>query len=219
MTSGIGSWGVYLPFWRLDRKTIGQALGSPAGRGTRTVASYDEDTTTMGVEAARRALAVAAGGSRRALLLDADPAYLDKTNATTIHAALGLPQRAGAYDLVGSVRSAWARWWRPSTAAARRPALVVLSDLRTGLAGGADESQSGDGAVAFVFAPDGAVLELLGRAAATDEFLDRWRVPGETAFAPVGGAVRRGGLRAAGPGRVRRRARGGRASPPTTSTT
>ena len=29
-------------------------------------------------------------------------------------------------------------------------------------------------------APEGAVAELIGRGAASDEFLDRWRVPGET---------------------------------------
>ena len=34
-----------------------------------------------------------------------EPAYQDKTNATTIHAALGLLPGA-AYDMVGSVRSA-----------------------------------------------------------------------------------------------------------------
>ena len=45
--------------------------------------------------------------------------------------------------------------------------------------GSAEERDSGDGAVAFVCAPDGAVAELVGRGAASDEFLDRWRVPGE----------------------------------------
>ncbi|HLH28005.1 MAG TPA: OB-fold domain-containing protein, partial [Acidimicrobiales bacterium] len=44
---------------------------------------------------------------------------------------------------------------------------------------GSEESQAGDGAVAFLFAPDGGVAETLGRASRTDEFLDRWRVPGE----------------------------------------
>jgi hydroxymethylglutaryl-CoA synthase len=179
MTSGIGSWGVYLPFWRLDRKTIGQALGSPAGRGTRTVASFDEDTTTMGVEAARRALAVAPAAPDELLFSTTEPSYQDKTNATTIHAALGLPQRAAAYDLVGSVRSSIGALVAGLDAGIRRPTLVVLSELRTGLAGGGDERQSGDGAVAFTCVPEGAVLELVGRAAATEEFLDRWRIPGE----------------------------------------
>ena len=60
-----------------------------------------------------------------------------------------------------------------------RTTLVVVSDLRTGLAGSAEERDSGDGAAALLCAPDGAVAELLGRGAASDEFLDRWRVPGE----------------------------------------
>ena len=71
MTSGIGSWGVYLPYWRLEREAIAQALGGPGGRGSRTVASYDEDTTTMGVEAAR--LAVRPGGSVPEQLLFSTP--------------------------------------------------------------------------------------------------------------------------------------------------
>src|SRR4029077_11543694 len=110
-----------------------------------------------------------------------DPAYLDKTNATTIHAALGLAPSAGAYDLCGSVRSAWATMRLAALNGTQRPTLAVISDLRTGLAGGPEESQAGDGAVAFLFAPTGGVADLIGQASATDEFLDRWRVPGETA--------------------------------------
>ena len=68
---------------------------------------------------------------------------------------------------------------------ARAPALAVLSDIRTGLPGGADERDGGDGAAAFLFAddaPDARVLaEPLGAASATAEFLDRWRLPGEPA--------------------------------------
>ena len=53
---GIISAGAYLPYRRLDRSAISEFLGSGGGRGQRTVASYDEDTTTMGVEAARVAI-------------------------------------------------------------------------------------------------------------------------------------------------------------------
>lgn len=181
MAAGIGSWGVYLPFWRLERKDIGLALGSPAGRGTRTVASYDEDTTTLGVEAARRAVASDGGASVEELYFSTpEPAYQDKTNATTIHAALGLPQRTGAYDLVGSVRSGVAALAAAERAGRDHPTLAVVSEVRTGLAGGGDERDSGDGAVAIAFAPAGAVAELVARAAASEEFLDRWRVPGES---------------------------------------
>jgi hypothetical protein len=52
------SYGAYLPRGRLDLAEIGATLGSGpgAGRGRRVVASFDEDSTTMGVEAARTAL-------------------------------------------------------------------------------------------------------------------------------------------------------------------
>ncbi|MGH9097812.1 MAG: hydroxymethylglutaryl-CoA synthase, partial [Acidimicrobiales bacterium] len=182
MAAGIVSWGVYLPYWRLDRGAIGAAFGTPPGKGTRAVASYDEDTTTLGMEAARRALDFAEVPDPDDLYFSTPaPAYMDKTNATTIHAALGLSASSGAYDLCGSVRSGWATLTLSALSGEQRPSMAVISDLRTGLAGGAEESQAGDGAVAFVFAPEGGVAELIGQASATDEFLDRWRVPGESA--------------------------------------
>ena len=53
---GIISWGVYLPYRRLDRSTIAAVAGQGGGKGTRTVASFDEDPTTLAVEAGRLAL-------------------------------------------------------------------------------------------------------------------------------------------------------------------
>jgi hydroxymethylglutaryl-CoA synthase len=182
MTAGIAAWGTYLPFWRLQRSAIAGVLGSGGGRGTRAVASHDEDTTTLGVEAARRALATGPGPDavHDIFLSTPDPGYLDKTSATTVHAALGLGRGAGAYDFAGSSRSAVGTLLLAIGGGTGRTSLAVLSDLRTGLAGSAEERDSGDAAAAIVCAPDGAVAELIGRGAASDEFLDRWRVPGET---------------------------------------
>jgi hydroxymethylglutaryl-CoA synthase len=164
MTAGIVAWGAYVPYYRLERKAIGATLGTPAGRGTRSVASYDEDTTSMGVEAARVALARAGLPTPGGLFFSTpEPAYLDKTNATAIHAALGLPQSTGAYDMCGSVRSAWAAMEAGAVVGSYEPTLVVLSDVRTGLPGGADERESGDGAAAFLYAADGAVAEPIVR--------------------------------------------------------
>jgi uncharacterized OB-fold protein len=83
-----------------------------------------------------------------------------------------------ATDHAGSTRSAVGAL----RAAAADGGLAVLSDVRFGLPGSADEAQGGDGAAAFLFGSgDGVVAELLGQASATAEFLDRWRVPGESA--------------------------------------
>jgi hydroxymethylglutaryl-CoA synthase len=177
--AGIVGYGTYLPYWRLDRKAIGAVLGAPSGRGTRAVASFDEDSTSMGVEAARVALAAAPDGvvPDAVLFATTAPAYLDKTNATAIHAALGLPESAGAYDMVGSVRGAVGAL--RFAAGSRSPVLVVLSDVRTGRPGSSDERDGGDAASAFLMADGDALVEVLGDASSTHEFLDRWRVPGE----------------------------------------
>jgi 3-hydroxy-3-methylglutaryl CoA synthase/uncharacterized OB-fold protein len=175
----IVSYGTYIPYWRLDRSKIGEALGT-FGTGTRAVASYDEDTTTMGVEAARACLAAAPEGVKvgQVLFVTTDPAYADKTNATAIHAALDLDAGAPAFDMVGSVNSASGAMAFANFAP--MATLVVLSDKRTGLPGGADEAGGGDGAVALLYSPDGpALVDFLGWGASTAEFLDRYRQPGD----------------------------------------
>ena len=209
---GIISYGAYLPYWRLERKAIGEALGAGGGSGTRAVASYDEDTTSLGVEAGRAALRGATVVPQALYFATSDPAYLDKTNANAIHAALDLPTSAFAVDIVGSVRSAVGAM--RAARDARGPALAVLSDIRTGLPGGGDERDGGDGAAAFLFADDGpdarVLVEPIGGASATAEFLDRWRLPGDSAsrqweerfgehaYVPLGEAALTEALKSAG---------------------
>ncbi len=183
MTAGTSSRGIvaaagYVPHRRLDRTTIAAVAGGGGGKGTRSVAGYDEDTTTMGVEAARAALRGFDGDAPHTLWFSTvAPAYLDKTNATTIHAALRLAPSTPAYDANGSIRSAVG-----ALRAALRGSgtqLAVSADLRTGLAGGPDESQFGDGAAALVIGDDALLAEHMGDGSATEEFLDRWRTPGD----------------------------------------
>jgi hydroxymethylglutaryl-CoA synthase len=180
---GILSYGAYLPYRRLDRAEIRAVAGTGGGKGTRTVASYDEDSTTLGVAAARQALAAAPAGVRPGALWFAtvSPAYLDKTNATAIHAALRLPDDTAAFDAVGAVRSALGAL--RAGLAGPGPALVVAADIRTGRPGSPDEAEGGDAGAALLVGSDAdgpLVAEVLGTASATEEFLDRWRVPGES---------------------------------------
>ena len=170
------------------------------------MASYDEDTTSMGVEAARAALSTTTAPVEELVFVTTAPPYLDKNNATAIHAALGLDQSVGAYDAMGSVRSG-----SGATRTAAPGTLVVLSDIRTGLPGGADESQGGDGAAAFLIGDgDDVIAERIGFGSATGEFLDRWRLPGEdhshvweerfgeTAYVPLAEAALNAALKSAG---------------------
>src|SRR6059058_466463 len=103
---GIVGWGVHVPHRRLERSQIAQVAGTGGGKGTRAVASYDEDSTTMAVAAGRAALHGAPVSPDSLWFATTSPAYLDKTNATAVHAALRLDRSATAYDAVGSARSA-----------------------------------------------------------------------------------------------------------------
>src|SRR5262249_54077850 len=103
---GILSWSAYLPYRRLDRSQIAPFVGQGGGKGTRTVPSFDEDPTTIAVEAARLALRGRDLVPAQLLFATTFPAYADRTNATAIHAALRLPDSTAAFDLGASVRSA-----------------------------------------------------------------------------------------------------------------
>lgn len=217
---GIIAAGAYVPYNRLQRAKIAQTLGSGGGRGTRAVASYDEDTTTMGVEAGRVALKNASGVVPSSLFFaTTDPAYLDKNNATVVHAALDLPSGVGAFDATGSARSGVGAF--AAAAGSAKPSLAVISDMRTGLASSSDEANSGDAAAAILFGSDDdapVIAEIIGTASVTAEFLDRWRTVGsatakvweerfaEAAYDPVIAEAVAAGYAAAGitPGQVDR---------------
>jgi hydroxymethylglutaryl-CoA synthase len=172
-TVGIVGYHAYLPAYRLERADIAAAVGASA-RGTRCVAGYDEDTTTLGVAAALPVV----GGREQTVgsvwLASTDPVYADKTNATSVHAALGLSPAIVAADLGANLRSGIVAL----LAAARDSGLAVLADRRGGPAGGADERDGGDAAAAFLFGEQAPLALIAGTASVTAEFIDRWRAPG-----------------------------------------
>jgi hydroxymethylglutaryl-CoA synthase len=74
-----------------------------AGKGERAVSSYDEDSVSMAVEAARDAVR---GGVAVDVVLFAttSPAYAEKLDTATIQAALDLPESVSSVELGGSSR-------------------------------------------------------------------------------------------------------------------
>ncbi len=172
---GILAAAAYLPYRRLQRAQIRDVMGSGGGKGTRSVASFDEDTTTMAVEACR----LLPGGSKAGSLFfaTATPAYLDKTNAAAVHAALRLDDGVAAFDMGGALRSGVGAL--RAAIDGNGSVLVAASDMRTGLPTSADESSGGDGAAAVLVGEGDVAAEYLGGASVTREFLERWREPGD----------------------------------------
>ncbi len=172
----------YLPHWRLQRSAIAEVLGGAPGKGTRTVASYDEDALTLAVEAGRQALGAAAVAPAALWFATTSPTYVEKTNATIAHAALRLDSDVIAADAGAGLRGT-AGALRSALRSTEPAVLVLAGDVRTGPAGSSDEGTGGDGGAALLIGDDTAgdvIAEYLGGASATREFLDRWRAPGDT---------------------------------------
>lgn len=164
MSPGLLGYASYLPRYRLRGQDIGMRAGD------RVVASFDEDSTTMAVAAASQVLTPTAAPAAL-YFVTSSPAYSDKTNATAIHAALGLPPNMLAADMCGTGRSAFAAL----AAGVRSGGLVAAADVRIGKPGSADEKTGGDAAAALLFGEGPVIAEYLASRSVTEEFLDRWR--------------------------------------------
>lgn len=166
MTASLLAYASYLPRYRLAGSDVGLRGGD------RVVAAYDEDSTTMAVAAGARALHGHAAPTEL-YFATSSPAYADKTNASAIHAALGLPYAAFAVDLCGTGRSGIAAW----RSAAATGGLALTADVRVGRPGSPDERLGGDGAAALLFGEGPGIANIVATKSHTAEFLDRWRSP------------------------------------------
>jgi 3-hydroxy-3-methylglutaryl CoA synthase len=174
--AGLIGYHAHVPQFRLQRAQIAAALGGTA-TGERVVAGYDEDSTTLGVAAALPVVRGRAGEVDSLWFATTDPVYVDKCNASTIHAALDLRAGIPAFDLGANLRSGFAAL----AAACDGGGLAVLADRRSGAVGGSDELGGGDASAAFLFGSGddpAALAHVVGRASVTAEFVDRWRRPG-----------------------------------------
>jgi 3-hydroxy-3-methylglutaryl CoA synthase/uncharacterized OB-fold protein len=180
---GIVAYGSYLPYRRLKRAAIAQVLGIPAEKGERAVASFDEDSASMAVEAVRDALRTAPSRAVDALFFaTTTPPYADKLNAALVGAAAMLPAELRAADCTGSVRAGIAALLQGADAVrgGARQALVAIGDARLAAPEAKAERTNGDGAVAFVLGSEGVIAEIVASVSLTREFLDTWRLPDET---------------------------------------
>ena len=138
MSVGLLAFGAYLPQLRLQRKSIAAAHGwfDPSlvglGRGERTMGSWDEDSNTMSVEAARACLADTDRTRINGLYLGSTSyPFLDRQNATLVGEALGLNNELQTFDLAGSQRAGTSALVAAlKSAAIGEQALVVGSDKR-----------------------------------------------------------------------------------------
>mgnify|MGYP006277128747 CR=1 FL=1 len=178
--SYISAIGTYVPRLRLSRAAMVQATGWLGGAatsktGARSLAFWDEDSTTMAVEAARHCLAQW-GGDRSALrhltFATTTPAFREPQNALFVHAALRLQADCLTQDASGTTRAGLLALQQALEQDA--PALLTVADRPDCLPASLAESRSGDGAAAVVVGTGTPLLRYRGGASVAAPLMDRY---------------------------------------------
>lgn len=174
---GIVSWGGYVPIYRLSGEVVSKVWGG-RGKGERAVANSDEDSLTMGVEAAAACLEGIDRSTVDALYFASTTApYREKQSASIIAAALDLREDILTVDIADSLRSATSALklaLQSVKSGAARNVLVIAADARLAPPNSDLEMTFGDGAAALLIGNDAAVT-VEASYSATSEFVDIWR--------------------------------------------
>jgi hydroxymethylglutaryl-CoA synthase len=181
---GIASYGAYIPLFRLSRAEIARAWACAAPPGERAVASYDEDSLTMAVAAARDCLKGVDCASVGGLYFASTTApYREKQVAAIVAAVLGLPTHVFTADFSGSLRAgtnALKAALDAVTSGNAESILVCAADVRLGYPSGPGEMNFGDGAVALLVSRDQTIAEIKHFDSRYYEIQDTWRSDRDT---------------------------------------
>ncbi|RJG23477.1 3-oxoacyl-[acyl-carrier-protein] synthase III C-terminal domain-containing protein [Massilia cavernae] len=182
MERGITSFGAYIPNLRIERTAIAAAHSwsfpslKAQAKGVRALANWDEDTITMGVEAAR---GVNCAGVGAIAFASTNAPFADLQNATLVAAALGLPAEIATTDAGGSLRAGSSALLAALRSSSAGNTLVVASDARFAKPGSVQEMQFGAGAIALTVGTEKVIAKLLGAASRADQFVDHFRAMGD----------------------------------------
>lgn len=177
---GITGFGGYVPRLRMERAAIAAAHQWMApslrglAKGRRAFCSWDEDSVTMAVEAARDAVPARAWqGFERVLLASTTLPFSDLQNSALVAGALGLRENTRAMDVAHSQRVGTTALLEALLGDAN--ALVIASERPRGKPASTQEISFGAGAAAFTVGRERVLATLLGSASVTAGFVDHFR--------------------------------------------
>ena len=172
---GIISYGAYIPYNRLQRKKIGEFFGSRSSSGEKAVAGYDEDSVSMGVEAALDCLQNSASSNNVEAIYFATTSspYKEKGSIATIAAALQLKKDVRGIEAASSLRSGTSSIMAANE---KEQTLVIAADCRTGGPNGQNEQWFGDGAASFLIGSGADVIaNIIDSSSVQGEIISQWR--------------------------------------------
>jgi len=182
---GITGYGAYVPRLRLERAAIASAHKWMApslrglAKGERAFCSWDEDSITMAVEAARDALGTDSRAGIDALTLASTTLpYADLQNSVIAIGALSLGHSVSGTDVTGSQRAGLSGLSRAMGADGSNQMVLAADRLRAKPAGTL-EMAYGAGAAAFRLGSEGVIARKIGGATVAAQFIDHFRSTNE----------------------------------------
>ena len=177
---GLVSYGAYIPLYRLSRDELSRFWGTTTIKGERSVSNFDEDSLTMGVEAAVDCL----HDINRELVdglyySSTTPPYNGKESASILAAAADLRRDIFTADFSSSLRagsSALRAAMNAVGSGSAKRVLIVSSDRRVPAPASEHESLFGDGAAAFLVSDSNIAVAIEGSYSITSDFMDIWKL-------------------------------------------
>lgn len=180
---GITGVGAYIPYYYLERRTISAAWGTRPAKGRKAMANSDEDPITMAVDAGLDCLRDGGRDQVDSLIFaSTSNPYDEKSQATLIGTALGLPTEVAVADMGSSLRSGLAALrnaWAQVASGVSKETLVVAADCRNGHPKSADELNLGDAAIALRIGSENVLATIDAQFSVQEEIVDHWRNAGD----------------------------------------
>ncbi|WP_249593884.1 OB-fold domain-containing protein [Peribacillus frigoritolerans] len=171
---GIISYGAYIPYNRLQRNKLKEFFGTSVLTGERAVASYDEDSVSMGVEAALDCLI---GFQKKTInsviFATTSDSYKEKSPIPTISKALDLRDNVHGIDVAHSLRGGTSAIL---SAKENEETVVIASDIRSGGPSGQNEQLFGDGAAALLIGSgENVIAKIIDGVSYQEDIVAEWR--------------------------------------------
>ncbi len=181
---GIGSFGGYIPRYRLNRMIIFGSMGwlNPViitnARGEKAVANFDEDSITMAVAAGMDCLRGVDRQSIDAVYFATTTApYKERQNANIVAGALGARDEIRSADFTGSLKSGTSALLSALEFVAFNggKAVVCAADCRLGKMASTQEMVFGDAGAAIMVSDQDVIAEYKGSFSVSHDFVDHLR--------------------------------------------
>lgn len=181
---GIGSFGGYVPRYRLNRMIIFGSMGwlNPViitnARGEKAVANFDEDSITMAVAAGMDCLrGVDRQGIDAVYFATTTAPYKERQNANIVAGALGARDEIRSADFTGSLKSGTSALLSALEFVAFNggKAVVSAADCRLGKMASTQEMVFGDAGAAVMVSDEDVIAEYKGSFSVSHDFVDHLR--------------------------------------------